>query len=103
MKEFNSKFNFLNFDELNNKKKTSIVNNIFSSVYKKYDIMNDIMSLGLHRTWKKKFIDIINLKKNMMVLDLACGTCDLAPLIIRKIKNHNNLFMLDINYKMFVQ
>ena len=40
--------------------KTKLVNSVFSKVYKKYDLMNDIMSLGIHRLWKEKFIDCIS-------------------------------------------
>ena len=40
--------------------KSSLVNSVFSKVYKKYDLMNDIMSIGIHRIWKKKLIDWIN-------------------------------------------
>ncbi len=40
--------------------KTKLVNSVFSKVYKKYDLMNDIMSLGVHRIWKKKLIDWMN-------------------------------------------
>jgi len=81
-------------------KKKYIINNIFSSVHNKYDIMNDFMSLGLHRLWKKYLINSMSLNINMKVLDLACGTCDLAPLILKKIKKPENLYMLDLNYKM---
>merc|ERR1711976_838043 len=100
MGNFNSKFNFVNFSKFNQKKKQYIVNNIFSSVHNKYDIMNDIMSFGLHRIWKKTFIESMSLRKNMKVLDLACGTCDLAKPILKKIEVQKNLFMLDLNHKM---
>jgi len=100
MTKFSSKFNFLNFNKFDDDKKRSIINNIFSSVHNKYDIMNDLMSLGLHRIWKKYLINSMSLRRNMKVLDLACGTCDLAQLIIKQIEKEENLFMLDLNYKM---
>ena len=44
--------------------KTKLVNSVFSKVYKKYDLMNDFMSAGLHRLWKDKMVEEINLKNN---------------------------------------
>ncbi len=60
--------------------KTSLVNSVFSKVYKKYDLMNDIISLGIHRIWKKKLIDWMNPQKNQTLIDVASGTGDVAKL-----------------------
>ena len=61
----------------NNFKKV-FVKKIFDDVAKKYDLMNDLMSIGLHRFWKKKFIDEIKLKnKKNKILDLGSGTGDI--------------------------
>ena len=61
------------------------INKIFESIASKYDLMNDLMSFGLHRNWKKKFIDLIelNLKKKNIILDLGCGTGDIFNEIIK--------------------
>ena len=54
--------------------KTKLVNSVFSKVYKKYDLMNDIMSFGIHRVWKAKFIDWMNPAKDSKLIDVASGT-----------------------------
>ena len=60
--------------------KTKLVNSVFSKVYKKYDFMNDLMSLGIHRLWKEKFIDWMNPQPNTKLIDVASGTGDIAKL-----------------------
>ena len=51
--------------------KARLVNSVFSEVYNKYDLMNDIMSLGIHRIWKDKFIDWMNPFENSSLIDVA--------------------------------
>ena len=51
--------------------KSKLVNSVFSEVYKKYDFMNDIMSLGIHRVWKEKFIDWMDPAPNTSLIDVA--------------------------------
>ena len=58
--------------------KTKLVNSVFSRVYKKYDLMNDIMSLGVHRIWKNKLIDWMSPQLNQNLIDVASGTGDIA-------------------------
>ena len=65
--------------------KTKLVNSVFSKVYKKYDLMNDIMSFGVHRIWKEKFVDWLNPQSGTKLIDVACGTGDIAKLIIEKL------------------
>ena len=60
--------------------KSKLVNSVFSKVYKKYDLMNDIMSLGVHRIWKSKLIDWMNPQLNERLIDVAAGTGDIAKL-----------------------
>ena len=64
--------------------KTKLVDSVFSKVYKKYDLMNDMMSLGIHRIWKKKLIDWMNPKKNDHLVDIASGTGDVAKAFLNK-------------------
>ena len=64
--------------------KQILVEDIFSKISNKYDFMNDLMSLGLHRLWKKELVDLMNLNKNEIVLDLASGSGDLIKLLKNK-------------------
>ena len=75
------KFGYKDIDELDKPKE---VNDVFTSVSNKYDVMNDIMSFGLHRLWKKQFIRLCNIKSQKNVLDIACGTGDIALELIKK-------------------
>ena len=71
--------------------KSKLVNSVFSKVYKKYDFMNDIMSLGIHRIWKEKFIDWMNPVPNTRLIDVATGTGDIAKLFMNRIKKKEKL------------
>ncbi len=74
------------FDFLNIKEKTQKVLNVFSSVSSSYDLMNDLMSAGAHRLWKKEFVNGLPLRPNLKILDLATGTGDIAIKIAKKCK-----------------
>ncbi|WP_143689660.1 bifunctional demethylmenaquinone methyltransferase/2-methoxy-6-polyprenyl-1,4-benzoquinol methylase UbiE [Wolbachia endosymbiont of Nilaparvata lugens] len=63
--------------------KSQLVKEVFDSVANCYDIMNDIMSLGMHRLWKEKMVSSVNFKKHSKVLDIAGGTGDIAIRIAR--------------------
>ncbi len=69
-------------------KTREFISNIFDSVSSKYDITNDLMSFGIHRLWKKKFVELINISKCNSYLDLSCGTADIALKILKKDKNN---------------
>ena len=71
--------------------KSKLVNTVFSDVYKKYDLMNDIMSLGVHRIWKKNMIDWIKPRHNLKLLDVASGTGDLAKIFSNRTKNKSKI------------
>jgi len=58
--------------------KTEVVKRVFDDVFEKYDLMNDLMSLGIHRIWKERLIDWMNPKKNDHLIDMASGTGDIA-------------------------
>ena len=60
--------------------KSKLVKKVFNKVYDKYDLMNDIMSLGTHRIWKKNLVSWINPSKNNKIIDVASGTGDIAKL-----------------------
>ncbi|MEM7072174.1 MAG: class I SAM-dependent methyltransferase [Pseudomonadota bacterium] len=62
--------------------KTRLVRGVFSSVARRYDVMNDLMSLGLHRVWKQVLLDLIRPNKDQILLDVAGGTGDIAQRFI---------------------
>ena len=82
--------------------KTKLVNSVFSKVYKKYDLMNDIMSLGIHRIWKKKLIDWMNPQKNENLIDVASGTGDIAKLFSYRNDNFNQITCVEPNQNMYL-
>ena len=73
------------FTEVDTSQKASKVANVFHSVASNYDLMNDLMSLGMHHIWKKFLVKTSNVKKNARILDIAGGTADLSVLIAKKI------------------
>ena len=81
--------------------KTSLVNSVFSKVYKKYDLMNDIMSFGIHRIWKKKFIDWMNPQKHEILVDVASGTGDIANIFSKKNNHSAAIFCVEPNNEMY--
>tara|TARA_R110002096_G_scaffold316667_1_gene511150 strand:+ start:119 stop:901 length:783 start_codon:yes stop_codon:yes gene_type:complete len=66
------------FQTVNETDKAGMVKGVFNSVADKYDIMNDVMSVGIHRIWKNSLIDSLNPRKGMQLLDVAGGTGDIA-------------------------
>tara|TARA_B100001142_G_scaffold156682_1_gene157197 strand:- start:543 stop:1193 length:651 start_codon:yes stop_codon:yes gene_type:complete len=69
-------------------------------VYKKYDLMNDIMSLGIHRIWKSKLIDWMNPQLNERLIDVAAGTGDIAKLFSKKNNNLAQITCVEPNDEM---
>jgi demethylmenaquinone methyltransferase / 2-methoxy-6-polyprenyl-1,4-benzoquinol methylase len=80
---------------LQNKK--GLVQNVFDSVYDKYDLMNDFMSLGVHRIWKNNLIHWMNPSKNKKLIDVACGTGDLGKLFLDSTNKIGEVFCVDPN------
>ena len=77
--------------------KEKVVSKVFADVFEKYDIMNDLMSLGIHRLWKKTFINWLNPSKNTKLIDVASGTGDIAKLFLEKIDYRGNVCCVDEN------
>ena len=82
------------------KNKKKLVTKVFNDVFDKYDIMNDLMSLGIHRVWKKQFIYWLNPQKNTKLIDVASGTGDLAKLYLDRINDRGLVFCVDENEEM---
>ena len=80
--------------------KNKLVNSVFSQVYKKYDLMNDIMSLGVHRVWKEKFIDWMNPQPNTKLIDVASGTGDIANLFFTRSDGTGEVVCVEPNKEM---
>jgi len=80
--------------------KSKLVNSVFSKVYKKYDLMNDVMSLGIHRIWKNKLIDWMNPQLDESLIDVASGTGDIAKLFSKKNNNSANISCVEPNDEM---
>ena len=81
--------------------KTKLVNSVFSKVSRKYDLMNDIMSFGIHRIWKKRFIEWMNPSQNTKLIDVASGTGDIAKLFSKKGNNIPEITCIEPNNEMF--
>ena len=77
--------------------KAKLVNSVFSKVYNKYDLMNDVMSLGIHRIWKDKFIDWMNPSRNSTLIDVASGTGDIAKLFSLRTNNSSTVTCIEPN------
>jgi len=86
---------------LQNKK--GLVENVFDQVYDKYDFMNDFMSMGVHRYWKKNLINIINPRLNRKLIDVACGTGDIGKLFLESINKEAEITCVDPNKGMVSQ
>ena len=75
------------------------VEGIFTKVSENYDLMNDLMSLGMHRIWKNIFVDSANIKEDQIILDLAAGTGDIAKKIAQKVSD-KTIYICDQNNQM---
>ena len=68
---------------LQNKK--GLVQSVFDQVYDRYDLMNDFMSFGIHRIWKKNMLNMMNPSYNQKLIEVASGTGDMAKLFLNKV------------------
>ncbi|WP_312569878.1 bifunctional demethylmenaquinone methyltransferase/2-methoxy-6-polyprenyl-1,4-benzoquinol methylase UbiE [Comamonas sp.] len=88
------------FQTVDEKDKASRVRGVFDSVASKYDVMNDLMSGGLHRAWKAYTVMVANLKEGDKVLDIAGGTGDLSMAFSKKVGATGTVVHTDINEAM---
>ena len=80
--------------------KKGLVKGVFNKVFKKYDLMNDLMSLGIHRIWKKNLIQMMNPSNNKSLIDVACGTGDVAKLYLEATNYKPAILCTDPNINM---
>ncbi len=83
--------------------KAGLVRDVFDSVATRYDLMNDLMSAGMHRLWKRFTVDQAALRDGDVALDLAGGTGDLARAFCRKVGKEGHVVLADINAAMLRQ
>ena len=86
---------------LQNKKR--LVENVFNQVYNKYDLMNDFMSMGVHRYWKKSLINMMNPRVSRKFIDVACGTGDIGKLFLDTTNKEAEITCVDPNKGMISQ
>ncbi len=80
--------------------KKGLVNEVFNKVFKKYDLMNDLIYLGIHRIWKQYFIKMMNPSNKKKLIDVACGTGDIAKLYLEATNKNCSILCVDQNINM---
>ena len=100
MKQEQQKTTHFGYREVPVREKTSLVREVFESVAGKYDLMNDLMSLGVHRAWKQDFAAYSGVLPGDRVLDLAGGTGDIAALMSKRVGGSGQVVLTDINEAM---
>jgi demethylmenaquinone methyltransferase/2-methoxy-6-polyprenyl-1,4-benzoquinol methylase len=95
-----SKTTHFGFQTVDEAEKAKHVASVFTSVASKYDIMNDLMSVGLHRIWKRFAVGLANVHEGNRVLDVAGGSADLSRLFLKKVGRSGQVVLTDINNAM---
>ena len=88
------------FETVAEEEKARKVAGVFTSVASKYDVMNDLMSAGLHRLWKRYAVSVSGVRAGQRVLDVAGGSADLSRLFLKKVGNTGQVVLTDINNAM---
>ncbi len=78
----------------------NLVSDVFDKVYDKYDLMNNLMSLGIHKSWKKQVIYSMKPKSNKKLIDVACGTGDIAKVFTEDTDGKSKVYCVDPSKKM---
>ena len=97
-----SKLSNFGYSKVTPKEKTKLVQKVFSDVANNYDLMNDVMSFGAHRLWKKWFIDIVNPSSGEKIIDVGSGSGDLVLEILKRDLNLK-IDMVDLNEAMLLE
>jgi len=95
-----SKTTHFGYQTVAEEEKAKHVAGVFTSVASKYDIMNDLMSVGLHRVWKRFAVGLANVHEGNRVLDVAGGSADLSRLFLKKVGRTGQVVLTDINNAM---
>ncbi len=95
-----SKTTHFGFQTVAEEEKAKHVASVFTSVASKYDIMNDLMSVGLHRVWKRFAVGLANVHEGNRVLDVAGGSADLSRLFLKAVGTSGQVVLTDINNAM---
>ena len=95
-----SKTTHFGFQTVPEEEKAKKVAGVFTSVAGKYDVMNDLMSVGLHRIWKRFAVGLANVHEGQRVLDVAGGSADLSRLFLKKVGRSGQVVLTDINNAM---
>ena len=88
------------FETVNEADKAKKVAGVFTSVASKYDVMNDLMSAGLHRIWKRYAVSVSGVRSGQKVLDVAGGSADLSRLFLKAVGSSGQVVLTDINNAM---
>ena len=88
------------FQKVPEDEKAGKVAGVFSSVANRYDVMNDLMSAGMHRLWKRFAVEMSGVRKGGRVLDVAGGTGDLSSLFLSRVGENGEVWLTDINREM---
>ena len=88
------------FKQVPKEEKVALVRGVFDSVASQYDVMNDLMSFGIHRLWKRIAVNLANIREGDKVLDLAGGTGDLTALFEKRVGSRGQVVLADINSEM---
>ena len=93
---------YFGFETVERQNKSERVKQVFDKTSDSYNLMNDLMSFGIHRIWKRVAIEIANIRSDSYVLDLASGTGDMVKLITQKLSDEGEVIFSDINQKMLM-
>ncbi|MDH4287052.1 MAG: ubiquinone/menaquinone biosynthesis methyltransferase, partial [Gallionella sp.] len=88
------------FETVAEEEKSKRVAGVFTSVASKYDVMNDLMSVGLHRLWKRFAVGVSGVREGQRVLDVAGGSADLSRLFLKEVGRSGQVVLTDINNAM---
>ncbi len=88
------------YKEVRTEDKARLVGDVFDSVAARYDLMNDLMSAGIHRIWKRFTIELSGVRRGSRILDIAGGTGDLAARFAPMVGDEGEVVLADINASM---